>query len=230
MREDLPEEVLFARAGFGVTEVGMRSPSYPDMMAEAADRADVRALAFAGVIAMAPSRPAPYDVPIAGLKCDDLAALLHTFFPGCNQDSFHVSMDDSACTPRSDEFFDLVELLMSHCSGEPRIGKWVAHAIATASMGQNHLWQDMGLPHRGALNELIRSNFAGLHALNSGDMKWKKFFYRQLCERAEIPICKSPSCGACIDHRVCFGPEDGAVAPMLACAPAADVSIAGSRR
>lgn len=230
MREDLPEKVLFALAGSGVTGVGMRSPIYPDMMAEAADRADVRTLAFAGVIALAPTRPAPYNVPIAGLKCDDLAALLHIFFPGCDQDSFHVSTDDTALAPRSDEFLDLVELLMSHCSCEPRTGKWVAHAIATASMGQNHLWQDMGLPHRGALNELIRSSFASLHALNSGDMKWKKFFYRQLCERAGILICKSPSCGACIDHRVCFGPEDGAVAPVLACTPAANASVAENPR
>jgi nitrogen fixation protein NifQ len=42
---------------------------------------------------------------------------------------------------------------------------------------------------------------------NAGDMKWKKFFYRQLCEAAEVPICKSPSCAECCDYSVCFGPE-----------------------
>jgi nitrogen fixation protein NifQ len=40
-------------------------------------------------------------------------------------------------------------------------------------------------------------------------MKWKKFFYRQLCERAGVPICKSPHCAECCDRALCFGPEEG---------------------
>ncbi|MCX7161517.1 MAG: nitrogen fixation protein NifQ [Rhodocyclales bacterium] len=42
---------------------------------------------------------------------------------------------------------------------------------------------------------------------NSGDMKWKKFFYRQLCEAAGVLICKSPSCANCCDYSHCFGAE-----------------------
>ena len=38
-------------------------------------------------------------------------------------------------------------------------------------------------------------------------MKWKKFFYRQLCERSGMLICKSPRCADCVDYRICFGPE-----------------------
>jgi nitrogen fixation protein NifQ len=56
---------------------------------------------------------------------------------------------------------------------------------------------------------LLNENFPGLAAKNVGDMKWKKFFYRQLCERAEIPICKSPNCAICTDYDVCFAVEDG---------------------
>ena len=195
----------------------MTIPGYDELLAGAADRHDVRVLAVAGVVGMAPSRAPPYDVPIAGLAREELLALFDTFFPGCDPGFVaQAAWNDAACKMRSDEFFDLVELLMSHCSTDPRHGRWIAHAIATGSMGQNHLWQDMGLAHRGVLNELIRSNFAGLHARNTGDMKWKKFFYRLLCERAEILICKSPSCGDCADFRLCFGPEDG---PVLACPP-----------
>lgn len=201
----------------------MPIPSYQDMMAGASDGTDVRTLAFAGVIAMAGTRAAPYDVPVAGLDRESLEALLGTFFPGCEGMGFDLAGSDPGLSERADEFFDLVDLLMSHCSTEPRIGTWVSYAIATASMGQNHLWQDLGLPHRGTLNELMRSNFAGLHARNTGDMKWKKFFYRQLCERAEILICKSPSCGACVDYKICFGPEDGTASSMLACRPVAGV-------
>lgn len=59
------------------------------------------------------------------------------------------------------------------------------------------------------LSCLLRENFPTLAALNTRDMKWKKFFYRQLCERAGVMICKSPNCAECCDFRACFGPEDG---------------------
>lgn len=187
----------------------MALPSYAELMAAARDPDDVCTLAFAGVIAMAATRSAPYDVPIAGFAADELAELAAAYFPGVEPARLGCALASLQAEPaRYDEFHDLVELLTSHCSVEPRLATWVARAIATASMGQNHLWQDMGLPHRRALSELIATNFAGLHARNVGDMKWKKFLYRQLCERAEILICKSPSCGVCVDHAVCFGPEE----------------------
>lgn len=40
-------------------------------------------------------------------------------------------------------------------------------------------------------------------------MKWKKFFYRQLCEQAEVLICKSPNCAVCSDYSLCFAPTEG---------------------
>ncbi|MDO8790155.1 MAG: nitrogen fixation protein NifQ [Sulfuritalea sp.] len=83
----------------------------------------------------------------------------------------------------------------------------MAHAVATASMADNHLWQDLGLPSRTELNTLMLTRFTSLKRKNPGDMKWKKLFYRQLCEQAEVPICKSPSCVECCDHSICFGPE-----------------------
>ena len=53
----------------------------------------------------------------------------------------------------------------------------------------------------------MQRHFPRLAALNSRDMKWKKFFYRLLCDRAGIPICKSPNCADCCDYAFCFGPE-----------------------
>ena len=85
---------------------------------------------------------------------------------------------------------------------------WLAHTIATAAMGENHLWQDMGLPSRKVLSALMQKHFPSLAALNDKDMKWKKFFYRQLCESAGVLICKSPHCAECCDYRICFGPEE----------------------
>ncbi len=111
---------------------------------------------------------------------------------------------------RDDEVDDLLSLLRAHA--DPAAGSAdevdaVALAIALASLGDNHLWQDLGLASRGELSALMRRWFPALVAKNAGDMKWKKFLYRQLCEREQILICKSPSCAVCTDYRVCFGPE-----------------------
>lgn len=110
---------------------------------------------------------------------------------------------------RYEEFDDLVELLLAHASRDSEETRLLARLVAHACMGENHLWQDLGLPDRQALNEILREHFPALHAKNTGNMRWKKFFYRQLCERAGVPICKSPSCGVCCDYATCFGPEDG---------------------
>lgn len=52
-------------------------------------------------------------------------------------------------------------------------------------------------------------HFHRLRLLNRLDMKWKKFFYRQLCEREGVAICKAPTCDACTDVGICFGAEAG---------------------
>lgn len=109
-----------------------------------------------------------------------------------------------------EEFDDIVALLLDHRYDDSPETRDMAVFIATACMGDNHLWQDMQLPSRAALSELMQTRFPALAAKNGGDMKWKKFFYKQLCERADIFICKSPSCGVCIDYDKCFGAEDAA--------------------
>lgn len=109
---------------------------------------------------------------------------------------------------RLDEFDDIVDLLTDYCCDHSEETGYVILFIADACMGENHLWQDMGLVNREALSNLMKCYFPQLFAKNTANMKWKKFFYKQLCERAEIMICKSPTCGVCVDYQVCFGPED----------------------
>lgn len=113
---------------------------------------------------------------------------------------------------RSDEVDDLLALLMDHAEPDPPQGPVglrlaVAEAIALASLGDNHLWQDLQLPSRAELSALFEQHFPRLAARNTQNMKWKKFLYKQLCEREEIFVCKSPSCAVCSDHAQCFGPE-----------------------
>ena len=119
-----------------------------------------------------------------------------------------VKVETIANDSRTDEFDDIVQLLQDYAKDSSEETVAITNSIAQACMGQNHLWQDMTLPNRDALNELMRIHYPNLAAKNVGNMKWKKFFYRQLCEREDVLICKSPSCGICIDYDQCFGPEN----------------------
>jgi len=126
--------------------------------------------------------------------------------PALNWDALSERM-----ASRRDEITDLVSLLRDHAdpgAGSSAELEAVAWAMACASLGDQHLWQDMGLPSRRELTQLIEHWFPQLAALNTHNMKWKKFFYKQLCLREELLICRAPSCSVCSDHSVCFGPEE----------------------
>lgn len=112
---------------------------------------------------------------------------------------------------RADEIEEVSSLLLEHA--DPGVGSGadraeVAGIVALACLGDDHLWQDLQLASRVELGVLLRRWFPALAAKNTGDMKWKKFFYKQLCERAEIHACRAPSCAVCSDHAACFGPEE----------------------
>lgn len=114
---------------------------------------------------------------------------------------------------REDEVDDVKALLLRHADPQAGPPEWIAAAataVAVACLGDDHLWQDLLLADRHELNVLLRHWFPGIVALNRGDMKWKKFFYRQLCEQAQILICKSPSCATCGDYALCFEPPEPA--------------------
>ena len=167
---------------------------------------DPATLAFAGVIGQ--SLQANRRPLIRGLNEDVFTRLLSEYFPGLDyENGVRERTENPGQIFEFDEFDDLLELLLEHRATDSPQEAWLAHAIATAAIGENHLWQDMGLPNRKMLSSLLNTYFPTLATKNTGDMKWKKFFYRQLCERSGIPICKSPHCADCCDFRLCFGPE-----------------------
>ena len=142
-----------------------------------------------------------------GLSKASFYNLLDHNFP-----KFHFS-DDFVCLTSFDkarmpEREDLVGLLME---GRTRIDeneRWLAEITATACIGMDHLWQDMGLWSRKSLSELLHLNFPQLAKKNDRDMKWKKFLYKELCKKEGIYICRSPSCDVCDDYDNCFGSEE----------------------
>jgi nitrogen fixation protein NifQ len=170
-------------------------------MVFARDPQDELTRAFAGVIgqALATGR----SPLVRGLPQEELDRLLQTYFDDVELENGDLAKQAA----QSDELNDLLALLLESRREPTRELAWLSHAVASAAMCDNHLWQDMGLPDRALLSRLMTNAFPNLAARNVGDMKWKKFFYRQLCEREQVPICKSPNCADCIDYKVCFGPE-----------------------
>lgn len=175
------------------------------LMRVAQDPADPATRAFAG--ALETSRGAlPLARPL-GLGAVAFQALLARYFPAAN-DLPELAAEAGCLALRSDEFDDLLQLLLDHRSDGSDETAWLASAVAAACLGGNHLWQDLGLANRRELSDLLKTRFPTLYARNTGNMKWKKFFYKQLCERAGVNACRAPSCRVCDDYHVCFGAEE----------------------
>lgn len=143
-----------------------------------------------------------------GLGPDQLCALFAKYFPHA-LDVLPWMHEAEGAGEDSIEEPDLRDLLLSHRAGRSEDEGWLAAIVARRSLCENHLWQDLGLQNRDELNALMARHFPTLKALNAGNMKWKKFFYRTLCQTDGVIICKSPHCEACDDFDVCFGEESG---------------------
>ncbi len=142
-----------------------------------------------------------------GLSPEDFARLLMRHFPNSGP-LLELDQSQWAGEARLDERQDLLDLLLEHRNGQDESEVWMASIVTAACMGGDHLWQDLGLWSRKDLTRLMGDNFPQLSAKNDRDMKWKKFLYKQLCQREGVYVCRSPSCEVCADYANCFGPED----------------------
>lgn len=151
-----------------------------------------------------------------GLDQADYAALLDAHFPalagalGAPADGL---LDDGHALRqellelRRDEWQELRDLLLAGRRDNQPAAAWLAQIVAAACLGGNHLWRDLGLASRLQLRELLQHNFPQLARRNVHDMRWKKFFYKQLCEQDGGYVCRAPSCEQCPTHHDCFGDE-----------------------
>lgn len=101
------------------------------------------------------------------------------------------------------------ELLERHRVDDSDETGWIAAIVTKRSMSPRHLWQDLGLAARDELGRLMGERFPELAARNFNRMKWKKFFYRSLCELEGFVLCAAPTCRECGDFNDCFGDESG---------------------
>ncbi|TWA60793.1 nitrogen fixation protein NifQ [Azospirillum brasilense] len=162
-------------------------------------------LLFTRIIGLAAQQPGGLAAGL-GLERDALAELIRRHAAGFAP-LLPSLPEDSGVDAIEEE--DLRAFLLDHRAAGTVEEEWLAAIVARRALGPNHLWQDMGFANRRELNAMFRRHFPSLVALNSGDMKWKKFFYRQLCEREGLMLCKSPNCEVCDDFSACFSAEDG---------------------
>jgi len=190
------------------TQATAEPPQTRETLLAAAARPDaIVSVALAGVLAARWRQRGTEFLPLYGLDVDATRNLVASLFPGVESVlprgpvQIPHEFDDAL------ELGDLLDMLLEHRTVADDDSRWLAHAVTTSCVGADHLWQDMNLPSRAVLSKLLHGAFTSLAARNVRDMKWKKFFYLCLCERAQIRVCKAPSCGACDDYTFCFGPE-----------------------
>ncbi|MEW7978062.1 MAG: nitrogen fixation protein NifQ [Candidatus Sedimenticola endophacoides] len=142
-----------------------------------------------------------------GMSQEQFIRMMEHHFPSadaCMFDALGRELPDV----RLDEMEDLHKLLIQGRTGNSDSERWMADILIGGCLGDDHLWQDLGLWSRADLSRLMSENFGPLAARNDKNMKWKKFLYKELCETEGIYTCRAPSCEVCADYQNCFGPED----------------------
>ena len=142
-----------------------------------------------------------------GLSSQDLAALLAQWFPSARDVA--AAWSAQAGQTEDEEVAMVRDLLLARRSGKDEVSGWLAAMIARRAMEPNHLWEDLGLRERPELTRLLMRHFAPLAVRNTKNMKWKRFFYRMLCEDDGFVMCTTPVCTQCNDFDLCFGEESG---------------------
>ncbi|WP_369726367.1 nitrogen fixation protein NifQ [Bradyrhizobium sp. LLZ17] len=143
----------------------------------------------------------------AGLTNQELNALLVQYFPSSPIRS--CIWREQSALPADDETNMVRDLLLAQRSTYGEVGGWLATMIARRAMEPNHLWEDLGLRKRDELSRLLMRHFGPLAARNTKNMRWKRFFYRILCEDDGLVMCTTPVCTECNDFDLCFGEESG---------------------
>ncbi|PKU21899.1 nitrogen fixation protein NifQ [Telmatospirillum siberiense] len=178
--------------------------AYGRLMAGGGHRDPFDRHVFACVLAagLTQKEQTPWD--FLGLSPAVLRLLLASYFPAAG---IVVPMHARSADEEMIEEEDFRFLLLSYRARNVPEEEWLATIVARRAQAANHLWEDLGLTSRNDLNGLIRRHFPALFAMNDKNMRWKKFFYRMMCEQEGLRLCKSPNCQQCPDIGTCFEAE-----------------------
>jgi nitrogen fixation protein NifQ len=161
---------------------------------------------FASVLAVAAAEGGMVNER-AGLRADDLALLIARWFPAARH--LLLLWRPQNMHAEDAEVAMVRNLLSLNCCTPGEDGRWLAAMVARRALEANHLWEDLGLRDRSELSRLLTRHFAPLAERNTRNMRWKRFFYRQLCEDDGFLMCATPVCTDCRDFSLCFGEESG---------------------
>jgi nitrogen fixation protein NifQ len=142
-----------------------------------------------------------------GLAAGDLATLLAQEFPAVRD--IAAARSRPTGISEDDEIAMVRDLLLANRSTECETSRLLALMIARRALEPNHLWEDLGLRDRSELTRLMSRHFAPLADRNTKNMRWKRFFYRMMCEDDGFVMCSTPVCSQCNDFSLCFGEESG---------------------
>lgn len=150
---------------------------------------------FAGLLAVADPEPWPTAAAL-GLASTELDLLLKHYFPHCTWQPKKRSPGPEAPPAINRE---LRQLLRSYLSPAPypQPASWLADILVARAAHPGHLWVAMGLFERPQLSAAIGRHLPLLLSANVAKMRWKRFFFKQLCEMSGHLLCKSPVCGDC---------------------------------
>lgn len=166
-------------------------------------------LLFGRIVDFAASDPARPLTAALGLDGAALRQMISRVLPNRTHLLRGVSIDAGAGDDAIEEPDVRTYLSEFRAGRDDAIEAWLVAILARRMREPNHLWQDLGFAGRHELNFLLRRHFPDLVRRNAADMKWKKFVYRELCQRDGIFVCKSPNCGVCSDFTNCYGDEAG---------------------
>ena len=162
---------------------------------------------FACLLAVVAEEPCD-NATALGLNRDELVDLVQRYFPAVCLE--HLPKISGVVCPQANP--DITDLLLAHLPHDadgwsPTPSLWLARILATRAACPGHLWRAMGLFGRSELTKAIGRHLPALAAANAKGMRWKRFLFKQLCERNGGAMCKTPDCGTCSDYALCFAGE-----------------------
>lgn len=145
-----------------------------------------------------------------GVGGTSLGILLMLFVPGHPV----LAPEDYVMEDVSEEQAWVRDLLLADAVVGSEAARVLAAILARRSMEGGHLWEDLGFPERSMLTYAMNQYFPDLAARNVDNMRWKRFYFRQLCVAEGLMHCTSPTCCTCPDVDRCF--EPGSAEAMIA--------------
>lgn len=102
------------------------------------------------------------------------------------------------------DFHEIVAMLLA----EPLLDEqperaWLARAVAAASFGEQHLWEELGLFDRDDVSTLFAQYFPAFAQRNTRGMRWKRFLFHELSLRLNRADAMPPGCAQCEEFDRC---------------------------